>query len=981
MRARRGMFSLVVLAGCVSLVFAESPKPDVPALAPDEAVRSIHVPEGFVLDLVAAEPQVIDPVAFDWDTRGRLWVVEMFDYPLGGEGGGRVRMLEDRDGDGRYETATLAADGLNFPNGILTWRDGVIVTAAPDILFLRDTDGDGRLDERTVLITGLGEGNQQLRANGLRWGLDNWAYVAAGGHHGKYGLDTKIRSTRTGKDVAIGSRDFRFRPDTGEIDPQSGPTQFGRNRDDFGRWFGTQNSNPLWHYVLDDHYLRRNPHVPAPDPRVQMFDRANPPVYHRTRSETRFHSFEHAGHYTSACSGMIYRGDQLPPREAVHAFVCEPTHSVVQHLVLEARGVSFTGRRVGGADEPDFFASNDPWCRPVMVRTGPDGGVWIADMYRYMIEHPAWLPEAGKAAMLPFYRVGDDRGRIYRVRRAGAVMRPVPDLEALDPAELVALLASPNGWIRDKAQQLLLWRGGDEATAALRELARDASRPLGRLHALCTLDGLGRLDAPLVADALTDAHPGVRENALRLAESRLRPPVEAAALKLVDDPAVRVQFQLALTLGEFPASPAAAGALATLLHRHADDPYFVTAALSSAVPHRTQLIAHLARDRHKPGARLVGPLVEMSLATGDTGAVATLLTPLLDRAAGELAPADLLDAGQMLDLLAHRKATGVIAAHDDLRGAHDRLIAACRQQMNSDNAPANRRLACAALLTRVAAHRAEALDHLLACIGHGTSPDDLARALAALAHGGDASIAQRLIERLNGLTPAARARVIDQLLGRAAWTKQLLAAIEAGTIPSSMLDATQRGRLLQHPDKSLRAIAAKSLGGDGASSRAQVIARYRPALELAGDAQRGAAVYARACAACHRHGDQGVALGPDMITVASHPPEKLLINIIDPNVDIQPGYHAYNCRLKSGEQLFGLLASESASSITMKLPDGSPRVILRSDIADLHSTGVSLMPPGLEAAITLQEMSDLIAFINAKPEAKRDAPRAAGSKQ
>ncbi|RYD27801.1 MAG: hypothetical protein EOP86_24015, partial [Verrucomicrobiaceae bacterium] len=236
-----------------------TPPPLTPPLSPQESMGKIHVRAGYGFELVASEPLLADPVAIDWDLAGRLWVVEMADYPLGMDGkgspGGRVRMLEDTDGDGRYDKSTLFAEGLNFPTGLLTWRDGVIVTAAPDILFLRDTDGDGRADSKDVLISGLLEGNQQLRANGLRWGLDNWVYCAAGGHHGEYGTGTKFRSRRSGTEVTVGSRDFRFRPDTGELEPQSGPSQFGRNRDDWGHWFGTQNSRPLWHYVLEDQYL------------------------------------------------------------------------------------------------------------------------------------------------------------------------------------------------------------------------------------------------------------------------------------------------------------------------------------------------------------------------------------------------------------------------------------------------------------------------------------------------------------------------------------------------------------------------------------------------------------------------------------------------------------------------------------------------------------------------------------------------------
>ncbi len=244
-------------------------------LSPEESLKKLRVREGFKAELIAAEPVVLDPVAFDWDEHGNLWVIEMADYPLGmdgkGKAGGRVVMLEDTDKDGRYDKRNVMADGLNFPTGILCWRDGVLVTAAPEVLFIKGA-------VKKVLLTGFSEGNQQLRVNGLRWGMDGWVYCAGGAHTVNYNKSTSIENKITGEKIDLGARDFRFKPDTGEFDPQTGPSQFGRVRDDWGHWFGVQNSKPLWHYVLQDHYLRRNPNVIPPDP-VKLLYPLNPPVY------------------------------------------------------------------------------------------------------------------------------------------------------------------------------------------------------------------------------------------------------------------------------------------------------------------------------------------------------------------------------------------------------------------------------------------------------------------------------------------------------------------------------------------------------------------------------------------------------------------------------------------------------------------------------------------------------------------------------
>ncbi len=560
---------------------ASDPKQPEPTDA-GESVGRIHVRDGYEVQLVASEPQVKDPVAIDWGVDGKLWVAEMADYPLGMDGkgkpGGRVRVLEDRDHDGHYESSTLFADELPFPTGVLVWGDGVLVTAAPEIVYLQDSTGDGRADVRRTLFSGFLEGNQQLRVNGLRLGLDNWVHCASGSHHGGYGAENRITSVISGVSHPIGSRDFRIRPDTGEIDPLSGPSQYGRNRDDWGNWFGVQNSHPLWHYVLSDADIRRNPYFAPPDPKHQVVTPTNPKVYPASALQKRFHSFDQSGRFTSACSAMIYRDELLFDRVTgqQHAFTCEPFHNLVQHNVIFDDGVSFRFERDPAESEIDFFASRDRWCRPVMARTGPDGALWVVDMYRYMIEHPEWLPQDGKDELEPYYRLGEDRGRIYRIVRKGVEPREMSDFRSTE--NLIAILASPNGWQRDVAQNMLVRGRHLESVAVLQRLVRESDNTHQRLHAICTLDGLGELSRETLEVALADEHPGVRRVAVELAA---RVQVDLAQLiRLVDDPDLKVQLQLASTLGHDD-DPRAARALAAIALRSSSDPYIVAAVMSS----------------------------------------------------------------------------------------------------------------------------------------------------------------------------------------------------------------------------------------------------------------------------------------------------------------------------------------------------------------------------------------------------------------
>ena len=954
---------------------ATQPLPEgVPVpLDAEAAVASIRVPPGFRVELVACEPAVVDPVAIDWDAEGRLWVVEMADYPEGMDGkgkpGGRVRVLSDRDGDGRFESSVLFAEGLSYPNGLLTWRDGIVVTAAPDILFLRDRDGDGRADERRVLLSGLSEGNQQLRANGLRWGGDGRVYCAAGGHHGSHAADTVLHGF--GESVKIGSRDFSFHPDRGDVRPESGPSQFGRERDDEGNWFGTQNSRALWHYVLPDPALRRNPHVAAPDPTNLLVRPLNAPVFPASSPEQRFHSFENAGHFTSACSGMIYRDDLLLPRQEGqrHAFTCEPFHNLVQHNVLTADGFSFTAQRANDGGPHDFFASTDRWCRPVMVRTGPDGALWVVDMYRCIIEHPAWLPDEARRSLSAQYRLGDDRGRIYRIVSADKPVRKPVFPKSADPASVAAALQSPNGWLRDRAQMVLGWMKEGNESAVLRApwtelltVALAASDPRIRISALETLP----VDASQ-EKFLRDASAAVRSVMLRRLDESAPPSLIEAALPLASDPDAAVRLQFALSAGSWRNSGNGriSAALATCAATAPDDIHLRAAVLSSALPH----FAGLAQSVAARGGALLQAyatdLTGMALALKDRTVLAGMIRPSVLPADGKYSAAQLTSLAALLDAMAAGKEslTSLAAAGSDALTETIRLAEAvfpvAQQILTSSAAGAAEKSAAAELLMRRKEFRAAVFPVVQGWLDAAADPVLQEGALRAMEASGDSAVPGMLLAALGGMSPAIRSSALAVLMNRETWALALLGHLEKR--PEDALDAVQSARLRQHASESVRKRAGEVLAA--APARSDALAAFAPALSLPGDPARGAVVFSARCTACHQAAGKGTAIGPDLRSAAQHPPAKLLSGIIDPSQDVQPGYFAFTAQLRDATELYGIVASETGNSIGFRLPDGSLRLVRRSDLVSLRSTGQSFMPAGLEAGMTHQEMADLIAWI------------------
>src|SRR5262245_31214686 len=850
--SRAYCFSLVLAAAASTTCFAQQSSDQrfdelvmTKPLSPEESLKAMHVRPGMKIELVATEPLVVDPVAFDWGSDGRLWVVEMRDYPSGmtwnkegdefGKPGGRVKVLADVDGDGRYDKASIFLDEIPFPTGVKVWRKGILVTAAPEILYAEDKDGDDKADERKVLYRGFGEGNQQHRVNGLRWGLDNWLYVGNGDSGGV------IKSLVTEKEVNVNGRDLRIRPDTGELDVVSGNTQFGRERDDWGNWFGNNNSDPLWHYTLDDYYLRRNKNLTPPPVKKQVsVTPGAAPVFPRSKTLTRFNDDNKANRFTSACGPTLYRDELLGPEYYHNLFVCEPVHNLVEREIVTPQGSTFTSRRAEDEKQSEFLASEDNWSRPSMCRTGPDGALWVADMYRFVIEHPKWIPLAAQKKL--DMRAGDDKGRIYRVYPEGKQPRPIARLDKLDTAGLVAALDTPNGTQRDLVHQMLLWRGDKGAIEPLKKLVATASRPQTRLQSLCALDGLGGISEELLLGAMRDEHPGVRRHAVRLAETRLN---ESAALataleRLVGDRDIQVRIQVAYSLGEW--KDRRRTALLSRMIAEQDDAYLTAAALSSVSPEIVgDVLAGMLMGDQSGKSGLRERLLAMASAMGQDAAVAKAAAGILQL--GGTRAEQWTAITSIVDALARRNVKLSSVLDESARQRLSEQLAKARQCAKSgsrEGSEVEDVLAAVQLLARGLDDQDDAdIGLLTSLLAPQQPPDVRSAAVTALVRGGRVETPNLLIGGWVAHSPSLRNQILDALAGREAWSLAVLSAVEDGQIAATQFDARRRQQFLNARSKAVREKAEKVLAGGIDANRQKLVEAYlTAATSVSGDAVR-----------------------------------------------------------------------------------------------------------------------------------------------
>lgn len=950
------------------LLKAQGPQPKSPAAA----LKTIKVNPGFHVELVAAEPLVQDPVAFDWGPDGKLWVAEMADYPLGidekGTFAGRVRYLQDTNGDGKYDKSTLFLDGLGYPTGVMAWRNGVIVTTAPEVFYAEDTNGDGKADLHESLYTGFGEGNQQHRVNGLRWGLDNWVYLANGDSGGE------LVSVKTKDKLNLSRRDLRIKPDTGLMDPQSGQTQFGRERDDWGNWFGSNNSNPAFHYALADHYLRRNKDLIAPDAKVQISVRPGAAtIFPVSRTQERFNDFNKVNRITSACGLCFYRDHLLGPEFVGNSFICEPVHNLVHREIVTPKGTTFTSQRAEGEQNSEFMASTDNWFRPTMARTGPDGSLWVADMYRHVIEHPQWIPKEMQEKL--DLRAGKQQGRIYRIVRDKTPLRPIPHLDRLSDSELVQVLESPNGTQRDMAHQLMVSRKDKSLVPELNKMVKRGKSATARLHALCVLEGLGQVSGESVLTGLRDEHPGVRRHAIRISESKLNqsPAIGQQFLKLVSDQDPQIQMQLAYSLGEWN-DPQAGKALARMALAQDGDPFLRTAILSSVRNHldtfTTALVQQLKGKR--PPTQIFNSLVAMTVSANQQDALAQIYEVVGQRSKEKtFEPWQFQAVSTLLDALSRRNQSlppfyqqanpHLKSALDQLRPLFQEARVFAQAEKTSD---ANRKLALL-LLGRGFDQQQQDFAILAALLAPQNSRQLQSAAVSALAQFGSKSTPELLIKRWKSFGPGLRVEVLNALLSRQVWVNSVLDALEQNNILASEIDASSRQILLSQKDSQLREKAKTLLAASVNANRAKVVEKYSSISSLKGNTDVGHQIFVKRCAVCHQLNKEGKPIGPDLSALTDKSQRALLTAILDPNRAIESKYVSYLAVTVNGLTYNGLLAAESGESITLIQNDGKSKTLLRADLDELLSTGKSLMPEGLEKEMTHQGMADVIAYLNA----------------
>lgn len=983
--------------------------PRIPPTEPLDALKTFTVQGGFRLELVASEPLVSDPVDACFDERGRMFVCEMHGYPFSQEptklnpsGGGKkdagiVRLLTDTDGDGKFDKCSAFADTIRWPTSVACYKGGVFVLAPPNVWYFKDTNDDGVADVREVIYEGFGRDNVQAVANNMKWGLDHRIYLAAGRNPSSI--------THKGKVVATaGGTDFSFAPDDpSDVRIETGGSQFGHSFDDWGNRFVCSNSDHIQQIVMPYEFTKgsaipfsgmiRSIAVDGAAATVFRKSTAEPWRIVRTRRRVADPSFKGLpeservaiGFFTSATGVTVYKGDAWPEEFRGQVFIGDVGGNLVHRKILKPDGVPF--KAVRADQDAEFIASTDNWFRPTNFVNAPDGTLYVLDMYRETIEHPFSIPEDIKAHL--DLESGDTRGRVYRIAHADSVTnrKPIEDLSKLSISELAIRLGSENGWTRETAQRLICEResspeivsvlidylatrpnefGVANALWCLRvksdacvtpqfaesvvdnqdaKVQRQAIRILGslagekaaqKLLATCVLRASNSDSAPLRFEAALQFQRVVIDESAEL---------QLAFMKLVDDPDRSVSNAALMAINS---SSRARGFLENAVKSKSNATPNVTIVrlgLSDALPkHAEQVFALLDRGSLAMRVSLLKELDAQSREHGfglSEAADVRSKNANIDKA---------FSAGQR-SVLAGYFESMTQTANDGIAKLEDRVLSVSGLSL------ADARVAKQHVLGLVSPQVAE--------------PLQIAAVKSLLSSTGD--FHDDIVARWKSLGPAVRAAFIEQQLQQIATTSKLLNSIASGEIAKTALPVDRRQFLLNHANGQISAEAKKIYSGDLNPDRADIVRKVQAALELTGSVERGAMLFKKNCSVCHRVGLEGHNVGPDIASVKNKSAGDLLISILDPNREALPNFTSYTVITDGGKVLNGIIAEQSATTITLKRAESKTDVVARSEIEELVSSGKSLMPDGLEKELPQpQDFADVIAFIKSvqAPDAK-----------
>jgi len=992
-------FIVLLVLGLAAAARAEIQRPaDAPQpLAPAESAKLVKLPPGFRLELVASEPLIREPSGVCWDERGRLFVCELHGYNLEGQYDieelnkagqldrevrriqaneqareaakvgtyGTVKLLRDTNGDGVMDQAEVFADHLPPAYGICAARGGIIVACAPDIVFLADRDGDGHAEVREKLFTGFATGALERGINQPQWGLDNWIYFGKG--HG----GGTITGPHLAKPVQLGNTDFRIKADGSAIESITGSTHtFGHAFTEDGERFISTTSVPgLFVTPLPWHYLARNPDAAAPRTEqaagdyTRVFPLAAPHPWRSKRAQDPgFFKYyrdrygagdsDPGGWFTSACGPLVYQDVALPADCRGAYFVCEPAQNLIHRAVIERDGAGLRLRRAPGEEAKEFLASGDPWFHPIHLAHGPEGAIYIVDMYREIIEDYSAIPRY----LQQQYGLtnGFSHGRLWRLTHDSAPRAPSADMSKLNTSNLAKETGSPHFWRRQTARRLLVERNEHRAAPALAQLVREARETSTVLNALYTLDALGDLKSDDASAALKHSDAAVRRHGLRFVERWLdtQPALLESVLSLANNQDAPLLLQTALTLGE-STNARALPALAALARSHGNLKWMPNAVLSSL---------------HNRGGLMVDELMN---APGRIGSAKALLEPLcaaiaarhdereLARAISRIAATE--DAGLqtfcLRGLQIGLKNVRAVTLASDGRDAMNQLLA-------SDDSDI-RRLAIAitgSLATDPAMQKVLLAKATREIADVKLPAETRLAAVAQLSASGDASATSALLAAWPANTPKVRDAILDAVFSRRDRLPDLLESLERKIIPPAALTAFQRVTLLENDQPAIRERATRLLTKSSGASD-DTFRRFAAALAGERDQTHGERVFRDNCATCHQTRGLGFAVGPDLGAEFQRAEEAILKDILAPNDVISAGFPTYVVETTAGQTFNGILASESATSVTLRMPAGLEQVILRKDIARFDSLPVSLMPEALAATLQPGEVADVIAWL------------------